>query len=160
MAKELQLIEIRSRAEWRAWLEANHTEPESVGVITYRNSAGDRYVSYEDVVEEALCFGWIDSTRRKLDEKRTVLLVAPRKRGSGWSRVNKERIERLIVADQMTSAGLEKIEAAKADGSWLRYDEAEALAVPKDLQQALDARPDASQNFSAFPPSSRRNMLQ
>jgi uncharacterized protein YdeI (YjbR/CyaY-like superfamily) len=160
MTKDLQHIEIHSREQWRSWLEAHHTQKESIWVVAYRQAGGSRYVPYEAIAEEALCFGWIDGTRYKHDELRYKLLVAPRKKGSGWSRINKERVERLISTGQMRPAGLAMIERARADGSWSRFDDVDALIVPPDLSRALAAYPDATDNFSAFPPSSQRLILQ
>ncbi|GIK54598.1 MAG: hypothetical protein BroJett015_02610 [Chloroflexota bacterium] len=107
--------------------------------MTFKKHCGPKHVSYNDIVEEALCFGWIDSVAGKLDEDRTMLRFTPRKPGSGWSKPNKERVEHLIAARLMTSAGLEKIEAAKQDGSWDSLDAIERLEIPPDLEAALAA---------------------
>lgn len=149
-----------SRAEWRAWLETEHTRAEGVWLISYKKAAGKPTLSYDEAVEEALCFGWIDSKPNALDEARTMLWFAPRKTGSGWSRLNKQRIERLIAAGRMAPAGRERIEAAKADGSWSALDEVEDLIIPADLAAALAANPPAEQNFVAFPRSARRGILE
>lgn len=155
-----ETVELRSRQEWRDWLEANHQQTASIQLITWPRDAGDAYVPYDAIVEEALCFGWIDSTRRKLEDGRLSLLMAPRRKGSGWSYVNKERVERLIASGLMTPSGLVRIEMAKQDGSWARLEAAEALLVPDDLTEALEALPGAAENFHGFPPSSRKVMLQ
>jgi hypothetical protein len=107
-----------SRAEWRQWLAANHTRTEGIWLISYKKATGKPAVTYDESVEEALCFGWIDSKGNKLDDERSMLWFAPRKPRTGWSKPNKERVERLIQAGLMTPAGLAKIENAKADGSW------------------------------------------
>jgi uncharacterized protein YdeI (YjbR/CyaY-like superfamily) len=112
------------------------------------------------VVDEALCFGWIDSLPRRLDADRSMLLLSPRKPGSGWSKVNKDKVARLTADGRMAPAGLAKVEAAKADGSWARLDAVDALAEPDDLVAALDADPAARANFDAFPRSSRRGILE
>ncbi len=125
------------RAAWRAWLAANHETARGVWAVTYRRAAGKPVVSYEALVEEALCFGWIDSTGRTLDNERGMLRFTPRRRGSVWSRPNKERVERLIAAGSMTAAGLRAIEAARADGSWDALNDVDALIVPDDLAAAL-----------------------
>jgi len=147
-------------ADWRAWLAANHTRAEGVWLITYKKAAGKPTLSYEASVEEALCFGWVDSKGGKLDEERTMLYFAPRKTGSGWSRPNKERVARLIAAGRMAPAGLAKIEAAKADGSWTLLDAVENLEVPDDLAAEFDKYPDARAHFDAFPRSARRGILE
>ena len=127
-----------TRQEWRAWLEQHHQQPKGVWLISYKKATGKPRVEYDEAVEEALCFGWVDSKANKLDEERTMLWVAPRRAGSGWSRPNKERVERLLAAGLMTLAGLVKIEAAKEDGSWYALDAVEALEVPPDLAAALE----------------------
>jgi len=115
--------------------------------------------TYDEAVEEAICFGWIDSTVRKVDEHRYRQLFTPRKPGSTWSRVNKERIERLEAAGLMAEPGAAKIAAAKADGSWTILDAVEALIVPDDLATALAAVPGATEGFDAFAPSVKKPYL-
>ncbi len=117
-------------------------------------------MTYDEAVEEALCWGWVDSKPRKLDEARSMLYFAPRKGGSGWSRPNKERVERAIATGQMTPAGLAKIEAAKADGTWTMLDAVENLEVPDDLAAEFDAYPSARANWEAFPRSAKRGILE
>lgn len=112
-----ECVQIESRSQWRTWLEQNHDRTDGVWLVTFKKHFGSKYVAYNDVVEEALCFGWIDSLPRKLDDERTMLWMAPRKPGSGWSKLNKERLARMMAAGLMTPAGSEKIEAAKQDGS-------------------------------------------
>ena len=150
----------RSRAEWRAWLEQHHTRPDGLWVITYKKTSGREYVSYEEIVEEALCFGWIDSKGNKLDEERTMLWCAPRKPGSKWSRPNKQRVDKLLAAGWMHPAGLAKIEAAKQDGAWTALDAVEALEIPADLKRALAANKDARSYFDGFPRSVKRAILE
>jgi uncharacterized protein YdeI (YjbR/CyaY-like superfamily) len=149
-----------TRAAWRKWLASNHYSSKGVWLVSWRKHSGKDGPSYEDAVEEALCFGWVDSTARKLDDDRTMLWFSPRKPGSGWARPNKERVERLTAAGLMTPAGQRVIDAARADGSWSRLDDVENLVVPDDLAAALDSRPPARQNWDAFPRSVRRSILQ
>jgi uncharacterized protein YdeI (YjbR/CyaY-like superfamily) len=149
-----------TRAAWRKWLASNHDSSKGVWLVSWRKRSGKDGPSYEDAVEEALCFGWVDSTARKLDDDRTMLWFSPRKPGSGWARPNKERVERLTAASLMTPAGQRVIDAARADGSWSRLDDVENLVVPDDLAAALDSRPPARQNWDAFPRSVRRSILQ
>jgi uncharacterized protein YdeI (YjbR/CyaY-like superfamily) len=153
-------VEITSRAQWRAWLQAHHSDAPGAWVVTYKKHTGDRHVPYDEVVEEALCFGWIDSSGRKVDEDRWKLLVTPRKPGSNWSQANKERIERLDAAGLLTPAGEAAVASARADGSWEALDAASALEEPADLRQALDGEPDARGHWDAFPPSTRRAILE
>jgi uncharacterized protein YdeI (YjbR/CyaY-like superfamily) len=149
-----------TRTEWRAWLEQNHTRKEGVWLVTYKKATGKPRVEYGESVEEALCFGWVDSKGNKLDEERSLLWFAPRKNGSNWSASNKERVERLIAAGLMAPAGLARIEAAKADGSWNALDAVEALEIPPDLQAVLGSYSAARQNFEAFPRSVKRAILE
>jgi hypothetical protein len=129
-------VQPATRDEWRAWLAANHARPEGVWLVSYRKAAGKPRVDYEAAVEEALCFGWIDSKGGRVDDERTMLWMAPRKPGTGWSRLNKERIERLAAEGRIEPPGMTKIDAAKADGSWTLLDSSEALEVPADPEQA------------------------
>jgi len=156
--KDYERIEVRSRAEWRAWLKANHRRRESVWLVSFKKHHPD-YLDYDAIVEEALCYGWIDSLPRKLDADRTMLLLSPRKAGSPWSRLNKERVAKLVKARKMRSPGRAKIEAAKVDGSWTVLDDVEDLIVPEDLTTALDANPSARAAFDGFPPSSKKGLL-
>ena len=156
----LERVEVDSRQAWRKWLNKNQSQSESIWLVTYKKHTGDRYLSYDAIVEEALCFGWIDSLPRKLDEDRSMLLISPRQQKSVWSKLNKERAEKLICDGLMTPAGLKKIERAKADGSWIFLDDVEALLIPDDLSAALAANPVAKQNFEKFSPSSKKGILQ
>lgn len=150
----------KTRAEWRQWLEKHHTRTEGVWLITYKKATGKPRVEYEEAVEEALCFGWIDSKANKLDDERSMLWMSPRKPGTGWSRPNKERIERLTAAGLIAPAGLAKIEAARKDGSWEALDAVEALEIPPDLEKAFASYGAAKQNFEAFPRSVKRAILE
>ncbi|NJL49793.1 MAG: hypothetical protein HC929_23195, partial [Leptolyngbyaceae cyanobacterium SM2_5_2] len=151
---------VESRAQWRQWLAENHTRTEGIWLITYKKAVGKPYVSYDETVEEALCFGWIDSKPNKLDEERTMLWFAPRKPGTGWSALNKRRITALIEASLMRPPGLAKIEMAKQDGSWTALDAIERLEIPPDLAAALATNEVAKTNFDAFPRSAKRGILE
>jgi uncharacterized protein YdeI (YjbR/CyaY-like superfamily) len=152
-------VEPASLADWRAWLSANHGQAQGVWLVYVKQSTGQAPFTDGEAVDEALCFGWIDSLPRKLDERRTMLYFAPRKRGSPWSAVNKAKIERLIASNRMRAPGLAKIEAAKADGSWTLLDAIERLEEPPDLVTALDAQPQARARWRAFPSSARKGAL-
>lgn len=127
--------------------------------MTWRASSGRVGLDYEAAVEEALCFGWVDSTAGRVDDERGKLYFAPRKARSVWAATNKARVERLIADGRMAAAGMAAIERAKANGSWGVLDSVERLEVPADLASALDAHPPAATNFAAFPPSARKQML-
>ena len=152
-------VEIDSRAAWRRWLKKHHTQAESIWLVFWKK--GDpRHVPNGDIVEEALCFGWVDSLPRKLDAQRSMLLLSPRRAGSAWSKLNKQRAERMIAEGLMTPAGLARIEAAKKDGLWSKLDGVDALEVPADLVAALKAHKPAAANWDAFPRSVKRGILE
>jgi uncharacterized protein YdeI (YjbR/CyaY-like superfamily) len=153
-------VQCETRAEWRAWLAANHATAPSAWLVTWRPRSGRPHLAYEDAVEEALCFGWIDSSGGTVDDERTRLYFAPRKPRSGWARTNKARIEKLLAAGLMAPAGLAAIEAAKANGSWTLLDDVEDLVVPDDLRAAFEAHQPAADHWTAFPKSARRAMLE
>lgn len=146
--------------QWRAWLEANHDRPTGVFLVSWKAATGRPRMTYEESVEEALAFGWVDSKASVLDEERSMLWFAPRRRGSGWSRSNKERVERLERDGRMTDAGRAVIARAQADGSWTLLDDVENLVVPDDLVDALERHPGAREQWDAFPRSARRGILE
>ncbi len=141
--ESLPEVEITSRAEWRDWLAAHHTQTDAVWVVTYKKHCGERHVPWPDVVQEALCFGWIDSRTRRVDDERMKVLVSPRKPGSVWSALNKRHVAELQAKGLMTPPGQRLVDAAKADGSWAFLDDIEALVEPPDLAEALDSEPRA-----------------
>ena len=154
------VIEPRNRADFRRWLETGWESQQGSWVVYTKKSAENLTLSYTDIVEECLCFGWIDSTSRKVDEERAKIYVCPRKSNSGWSSVNKKRIEKLKAQGLINQAGLECIDRAKEHGSWTRFDDAEALAIPVDLQKELKKYPNATINFDGFPNSAKKSLLQ
>jgi len=163
LTPDLPLLEVSSRGEWREWLLSHHTSSSGVWVVTTKKafvSGRQEYVSAQDLNEECLCFGWIDSKPGRIDEQCSALLCTPRKTGSSWSRVNKERYERLAAAGQVADAGRFAAEAAKADGGWDRLNDVDALVEPGDLADALDADPAARSYWDAFPASARRGILE
>jgi uncharacterized protein YdeI (YjbR/CyaY-like superfamily) len=148
-----------SRAAWRAWLDANHATERGLWLASWRRRTGRPAIPYPEVVEEALCFGWIDSTVNVLDDDRGLQLLTPRKPRSTWTRTNRDRVARLEAEGRMTDAGRRAVEAAKANGWWTIIDPVEALEEPEDLAAALDAVPRARQEWDGFPPSARKQML-
>lgn len=153
-------IEITTRSAWRQWLEEHHARPQGIWVVTFKKSSGQPSLGYDALVEEALCFGWIDSKPGKVDAWRTKLWFAPRKRGTGWSRLNKERIARLQADGLLHPAGETKIAEAQADGSWTKLDAVESLEIPADLENAFRQHRGAAANFEAFPRSAKRGILE
>jgi uncharacterized protein YdeI (YjbR/CyaY-like superfamily) len=155
-----QQVEVTSAVELREWLQANHDKSPGIWLVSYKKAAGDKYLSYEDLVCEALCWGWIDSKAKSLDELRSQLLLTPRKPASKWSRPNKIRIAQLEAAGRMRAPGRAVVEAAKASGTWTALDDVENLIEPAELKAALDASPVARKNWDAFPRSVRRATLE
>jgi len=157
--RELEHVQVESRAEWHGWLEQNHRQKEGIWLIVFKKHVPDRWLPWGDLVDEALCYGWIDSRTRRLDEDRTVYLVSPRRPGSPWSAINKQRVEQLIAEGRMQPAGLAMMERAKADGSWSIYDDIEQLIVPDDLAAALAENEPAERHFAAFDRASKKSIL-
>jgi uncharacterized protein YdeI (YjbR/CyaY-like superfamily) len=148
-----------SRAAWREWLAAHHSDSTGVWLVSWKRRTGRPTVAYEEAVEEALCFGWIDGRLRPLDDDRSMQWFSPRRPKSTWARSNKERVARLEAAGLMAAAGLEVVERARANGSWNSLDEIDALVMPADLAAALEARPGAREHFDSATASARRMAL-
>lgn len=151
-------VEVANRAQWRDWLEANHRQTEGVWLV-YHKKHHPLYLAWQDIVQEALCFGWIDGQAKRLDADRTMRYLSPRKPGSPWSALNKKHIAELNEQGLMRAAGRDKIAAAKRDGSWTLLDDVEALIVPEDLAEALASTPGARANYDAFTRSHKRGLL-
>ncbi|WP_414566371.1 MULTISPECIES: YdeI/OmpD-associated family protein [unclassified Anabaena] len=156
---QLESIYASDRISWREWLFNNHLTSPGIWLIYYKIKSGQPSIKYSEAVKEALCFGWIDSKVKSLDEDRYQQIFTPRKTKSVWSKLNKQYIEELIEQGLITQVGLEKIEVAKQDGSWNSLDAIEALTIPIDLKQALDANSLANLNFQAFSNSWKKNIL-
>lgn len=152
--------EVGERAAWRAWLEANHEEAPGTWLVSFKKATGKPAIAYGEAVEEALCFGWVDSLPRKLDAERSMLLFTPRKPRSRWSRPNKERVARLEAVGLMAPAGVAVVAAARQDGAWTALDDVENLVVPDDLAAAFAAYPGAAEQWDGFPRSVRRGILE
>jgi len=150
---------VKDRKAWRAWLSKNYAKQKGIWLVYYKKHTAKPSIPYEDAVQEALCFGWIDSTVRKIDEERYMQLFTPRKKGSNWSDLNKRRVKTLVEQGLMTEAGLRKIEEAKKDGSWRNLDAVEKLKVPPDLLKALSANSKAKKNFEGLSSSRKKQFL-
>jgi uncharacterized protein YdeI (YjbR/CyaY-like superfamily) len=155
----LKQVYPKNRAAWRRWLATNHARSPGIWLVFDRKTSRADRLAYAHAVEEALCFGWIDSIVRAMDETRYQQLFTPRKPKSTWSRVNKERIDRLVAQELMAEAGLAAIERARSNGSWSSLDAVEAMVMPDDLAAALARKPKAAANFAAFSPSARKGYL-
>lgn len=152
-------VEIGSLAQWRAWLKKNHDVYHAIWLVSYKTSTRKPRMDYGDLVDEALCWGWIDSTVRAIDDERAANYVSRRKKGSIWSRSNKQRVENLIASGRMQPAGQALIDAAKSDGSWSAYDVVEDMIIPPDLAAALKKDKIAAANFEAFAPTVKKPLL-
>lgn len=157
---EIEWFEPRCRADLRSWLAVEHATSSGVWVVYPRKAARTTEPDYDAIVEEALCFGWIDSRPGRVDASRTRVYLCPRKPGSPWAATNKARVEALVAAGLMTAAGQAAIDRARADGSWSVIDTSEAGLVPDDLAAAFDTYPGSEQEFAAFPIGVRKQILQ
>jgi uncharacterized protein YdeI (YjbR/CyaY-like superfamily) len=153
-------VSAKSRKEWRAWLRKNHAREKSVWLVLYKKESGVPSVTHEEAVDEALCFGWIDSRPNKRDKDSFYLLFSTRNPKSNWSKANRKRAERLIEQGLMAKPGLEMVRLAKKSGTWTALKDVQRSVVPEDLQKALDRNKKALSNFTAFPPSSKRIILE
>ena len=160
MENEIETFYPKSRQEWREWLQVNHATKQSIWLIYYKKRSNLPTVLYNDAVDEALCFGWIDSKAKPIDEDKYMQFFTKRKPKSIWSKINKEKIERLTKEGLMTKAGFEIMEIAKQNGSWTILDEAEALVIPNDLDQEFQKKPNAKAYFFGLSRSDKRNILQ
>jgi uncharacterized protein YdeI (YjbR/CyaY-like superfamily) len=149
----------KSQNEWRKWLEKNHQSEKSVWLIIYKKDSGVSSVYYPEAVDEALCFGWVDSKPNKRDADSYYQFFAQRNPKSNWSGVNKAKVEKLIAAGLMTAAGQKMIDLAKQKGTWNALDNVEKMIVPQDLQALFNQNKPAWQNWEKFPPSVRRAIL-
>ena len=155
---DAERLEPASAEEWRSWLAAHHADTPGVWLVSARREA-ERALDYETAIVEALRWGWVDSTRRTLDEHRSMMWWSPRRRGSVWTRRNKERVIRLEAAGDMQPAGASAVAAARASGMWTLMDPVEDRVVPDDLAAALDARPGARAHWESFTPSAQKQVL-
>lgn len=158
--KDRPTIYAKTRAEWRDWLEKHHRTEQSVWLVCHTKKSDEPTIDWGELVEEALCFGWIDSTRKSIDKTRFIQLFSKRKPKGTWSRVNKEKVERLIQNGLMTQAGLEMIEIAKQNGSWTLLDEVEDLIIPDDLKKAFEQHKGSKTYFLSLSKSLRKMMLR
>lgn len=157
--ENFEKVEVASTRQLRDWLEANHTQSESIWLVTYKKHMGEKYVSVQNILDEVLCFGWIDGIRRKLDDDRTMQLIAPRQT-QHWAKSYKDRAAKLIEEGRMHSSGLAAIAESKRNGLWSFMDDVDALQQPDDLVEVLNSHPPAKDWFDDFAPSVQRNILR
>lgn len=160
MKAEIETFYPKSRTHWRNWLKKNHLKKDSIWLICYKKKTDMPTVGWSEAVDEALCFGWIDSQRISIDEEKFRQYFCKRKPRSAWSRINKEKVKRLIKDGLMSEAGLGAIAIAKENGSWTTLDEVEELHIPADLNKHFRTQPDARKFFVGLSKSNKRNILQ
>lgn len=157
--ENFEKIEVNSNKELKDWLDKNHTQNKSVWLVTYKKIVPEKYLSTSDILDELLCYGWIDGIRRKLDEKQTMQLISPR-RIEHWAKTYKDRAENLIQQGKMQKSGFQSIEISKQNGLWDFMEEVDNLIIPQDLQEALSKYSGASDFFYAINNSSKRFVLR
>lgn len=158
--KEVEIFYPASRTNWRKWLVKNHLSKQAVWLVFYNQSSGKKSISWSEAVEVALCFGWIDSKKIKIDQETSHQFFSRRKPNSTWSRINKEKVQQLVENGLMTEAGYKSIEVAKQNGSWTILDEVEELIIPKDLDLEFAVKPDSKDFFLSLSKSARKSILQ
>ena len=158
--KQVKEVNAKDRKAFRKWLGKNYLQKESIWLVIHKKNSTGKSVSYAEAVEEALCFGWIDSRPNMIDAEKYKILFSPRKAKSVWSKINKQKIELLLQQGLMAAPGLAKIEAAKINGSWTTLDAIEEFIMPKDLQKAFAKNKKALQYFDAFPASVKKGIYQ
>jgi uncharacterized protein YdeI (YjbR/CyaY-like superfamily) len=160
MDENIKTFYPKTNEAWRKWLEKNHIAEDSIWIIYYKKTSGQPTVKYSDAVDIALCYGWIDSRQKPIDDEKYMQFFCKRKPKSVWSKVNKAKVERLIAEGKMAKAGFEIIEIAKQNGSWTILDNAENLVIPKDLEKEFKKYKNAKTNFLNFSRTDKRNILQ
>jgi uncharacterized protein YdeI (YjbR/CyaY-like superfamily) len=159
MAKDLASVQPRSRKAWRTWLEKNHASSSGIWLVYAKKHTGIPSLSYNDAVEEALCFGWIDSLLHPIDDNLYKQIFTPRKEKSLWSALNRKRVERLAAGGLMTAAGIKLIDLAKKSGTWEAHAPSETLTMPAELKKALNANASAKKNWPTYTESQRKMFL-
>lgn len=159
--KNFEEIFFENRLLFRSWLKKNHNNSNGIWLIYYKKHTGKQSIIYDDAVEEALCFGWIDSTVKKIDEEKYKQKFTPRNDKSEWSALNKSRVEKLIQQKKMTNYGLKKIEAAKKNGMWNKLSSGDnKYEIPKEFKEKLKSHKEAAINFKNLPASYKKNYIQ
>ncbi len=158
--KTYKTLLFANRQDWRSWLEKNHDKEDGIWVIYYKKHTGKESISYNDAVEEALCYGWIDSTVRKFDEEKYIQKFTPRKDKSVWSESNMKRVDKMIREGRMTEVGLRKVNEAKRNGYWDRLSEVnDTNTMPEDFNRALRSNKKANEFYKSLSPSSKKLYL-
>ncbi|MBC8052197.1 MAG: YdeI/OmpD-associated family protein [Sphingobacteriaceae bacterium] len=150
----------KTRLEWREWLEENHASKQSVWLLQYKQKANKPGISWSEAVDEALCFGWIDSVRKSIGGEQFIQFFTRRKPGSVWSKINKGKVDQLIKNGMMSEAGYRSIEIAKQNGGWTILDDVEELIIPPDLELAFDSNPGSKDYYLSLSKSVKKMILQ
>lgn len=158
--ESIKTVHAKTRKTWRTWLQKNHLKEKGVWLVMFHKDSKTSGVGYVDAVEEALCFGWIDSIKKKRDKDSSIQFFSKRKPKGTWSKSNRDRVKKLVKNGLMTPAGQAMIDLAKRTGTWVASIEVERSIIPSDLKHALDKKQKASKNFHAFPPSSKQIILR
>lgn len=158
--KELKIFCPANRQQWRTWLEENHDKEKSVWVIFYKNKSNTPTITWSEAVDEALCYGWIDSIVKPVDDEKFMRFFSRRKTNSIWSGINKEKVRRLIEDGLMTKKGMDSIEIAKENGSWTVLDDTEAMIIPLDLEEEFQKKLNAKTYFQSLSKSDKKGILQ
>ena len=158
--KEIETFYPTNRQEWREWLLENHNKKQSIWLVHYNKKSNMPSVSWSDAVDEALCFGWIDSTRKSLEIDKFIQFFTKRKPTSVWSTINKEKIERLKQEGLLMPAGLESISIAQQNGTWNILDDVEELEISEDLEKEFNTREGSKEYFLSLSKSVKKSMLQ
>jgi uncharacterized protein YdeI (YjbR/CyaY-like superfamily) len=156
---EVPVVCPQNRQQWREWLQVHHDQHQAVWLVYYKKTSATPTLTWSEAVDEALCFGWIDSQAKPLDGDRYQQFFSRRKPSSGWSKVNKEKVQRLLAAKLIMPAGLASIEVAQQNGSWVLLDEVEELRLPADLELAFAQWPAAHTHFLSLSRTAKRNLL-
>lgn len=157
--KDAEEISLKNKKQWREWLELNHLKKDAVWLIFYKKDSPNFNFSWSESVDEALCFGWIDSTKKTVDNERFKQYFSKRKPRSNWSKVNKDKVKSLIEQGLMKEAGYKSIEIAKENGSWTILDSIENLEIPKELEKELKRQKSAIEYFENLPKSVKKSLL-
>ena len=158
--KGFETVYAQNASTWRRWLEQNHDTTGSVWLIIYKKDSGIPSARYDEAVDEALCFGWVDSKPNKRDDKSYYQFFSRRNSKSNWSRVNKEKIQRLIKENRMALSGLQLVELAKSNGTWDALNDVENLVIPTEMMKLFETNEKAYTNWKKFPDSVKRGILE
>ncbi|MFM2018731.1 MAG: hypothetical protein RL007_2387 [Bacteroidota bacterium] len=158
-AKGTEIFYPKTQTAWRKWLEKNHLSKQAVWLVFYNKKSGVKSITWSEAVDVALCFGWIDSKKVKVDEETAHQYFSKRKPNGTWSKINKEKVQKLTEQGLMTEAGLKSIAMAKQNGSWTLLDEVEELKIPSDLQAAFSRKPKAKKFYLSLSNSAMKMIL-